>query len=134
MPMQISMIKKLILMVRCFCYKNKIYLFLINTCVYFSGEVINSNSLIIAIFEFVQTIVDRKRFTNLLDNMLPEVIYYLIVFMQITVDQIQQWTTNPNQFVEEDETFEYNVRISAQEFLAVNRNITNNKKNGWKAS
>ncbi|XP_024868417.1 importin-9 isoform X2 [Temnothorax curvispinosus] len=84
------------------------------------GEIINSNSLIIAIFEFVQTIVDRKRFMNLLDNMLPEIIYYLIVFMQITVDQIQQWTTNPNQFVEEDEcTFDYNVRISAQEFLMV---------------
>ncbi|KYN23174.1 Importin-9, partial [Trachymyrmex cornetzi] len=82
------------------------------------GEVINSNSLIIAIFEFVQTIVDRKRFMNLLDNMLPEIMYYLIIFMQITVDQIQQWTTNPNQFVEEDEcTFDYNVRISAQEFL-----------------
>ncbi|XP_067212892.1 importin-9 isoform X3 [Linepithema humile] len=82
------------------------------------GEVINFNSLIIAIFEFVQTIVDRKRFINLLDNMLPEVMYYLIIFMQITFDQIQQWTTNPNQFVEEDEcTFDYNVRISAQELL-----------------
>jgi len=88
--------------------------------IYFPGEIVNSNSLIIAIFEFVQTIVDRKRFTNLLNNMLPEIIYYLIVFMQITVDQIQQWTTNPNQFVEEDEcTFDYNVRISAQELLTV---------------
>ncbi|XP_070158231.1 importin-9 isoform X2 [Polyergus mexicanus] len=82
------------------------------------GEVINFNSLIIAIFEFVQTIVERKRFINMLDNMLPEIIYYLIIFMQITFDQIQQWTANPNQFVEEDECmFDYNVRISAQEFL-----------------
>jgi hypothetical protein len=48
--------------------------------------------------------------------------YYLIIFMQITVDQIQQWTTNPNQFFEEDDcTFDYNVRISAQEFLTVSR-------------
>ncbi|KAL6428612.1 hypothetical protein ACFW04_007913 [Cataglyphis niger] len=82
------------------------------------GEVINFSSLIIAIFEFVQTIVERKRFINMLDNMLPEIIYYLIIFMQITFDQIQQWTSNPNQFVEEDECmFDYNVRISAQEFL-----------------
>lgn len=44
--------------------------------------------------------------------------------MQITYDQIQQWTTNPNQFVEEDEcVFDYNVRISAQEFLTVSRDI-----------
>lgn len=60
----------------------------------------------------------------MLDNMLPEIIYYLIIFMQITFDQIQQWTTNPNQFVEEDECmFDYNVRISAQEFLTVSRDI-----------
>lgn len=91
---------------------------------FFPGEVINFNSLIIAIFEFVQTIVDHKRFINLLDNMLPEVMYYLIIFMQITFDQIQQWTTNPNQFVEEDEcTFDYNVRISAQEFLTVSKSV-----------
>ncbi|XP_020292882.1 importin-9 isoform X2 [Pseudomyrmex gracilis] len=82
------------------------------------GEVINFNSLIIAIFELIQTIVDRKRFTNILDNMLGEVIYYLIVFMQITPEQIQQWTSVPEQFVEEEDcTFDYSVRISAQEFL-----------------
>ena len=93
-------------------------------CIYFLGEVINFNSLIIAIFEFVQTIVERKKFINMLDNMLPEIMYYLIIFMQITVDQIQQWTTNPNQFVEEDECmFDYNVRISAQEFLTVSKDV-----------
>jgi len=91
---------------------------------FFLGEVINFNNLIIAIFELVQTILDRKKFTNLLDNRLPEIMYYLIIFMQITVDQIQQWTTNPNQFFEEDDcTFDYNVRISAQEFLTVSRII-----------
>ncbi|XP_026826550.1 importin-9 isoform X2 [Ooceraea biroi] len=82
------------------------------------GEVIDFNSLIIAIFELVQTTLEHKKFRNLLDNKLPEIMYYLIIFMQITVDQIQQWTTNPNQFVEEDDcTYDYNVRISAQEFL-----------------
>lgn len=85
---------------------------------------INFNGLNIAIIEFVQTIVECKRFINLMDNMLPEVMYYLIIFMQITFDQIQQWTTNPNQFVEEDEcNFDYNVRISAQELLTVSSNI-----------
>lgn len=64
--------------------------------------------------------MDRKRFTNILDNMLGEVIYYLIVFMQITPEQIQQWISVPEQFVEEEDcTFDYSVRISAQEFLMV---------------
>lgn len=81
-------------------------------------EVSKFNSLIIAILELVQTILDRKKLVSLLDNKLPEIMYYLIIFMQITIDQIQQWTTSPNQFVEEDDcTYDYNVRISAQEFL-----------------
>lgn len=85
-----------------------------------SGEVINFNNLIIAIFEFVQSLVDHKKFANLLDNLLPELMYYLIIFMQITPDQIQLWTHYPNQFVEEDDQcFTYNVRISAQELLTV---------------
>lgn len=88
-----------------------------------SGEVINFNNLIIAIFEFVQSTVDRKKFTNLLDNLLPDLMYYLIIFMQITPNQIHVWTLNPNQFVEEDDQlmFTYNVRISAQELLTVSR-------------
>ncbi|XP_014471469.1 PREDICTED: importin-9 [Dinoponera quadriceps] len=82
------------------------------------GEVINFNNLIIAIFEFVQSIADHKKFASLLDNLLPELMYYLIIFMQITPDQIQSWTNNPNQFVEEDDQcLSYNVRISAQELL-----------------
>lgn len=86
----------------------------------FTGEIINFNNLIIAIFEFIHSIVDRKRFSNLLDNLMQEVMYYLIIFMQITDDQIELWTTSPNQFVEEDDIFAYNVRISAQELLTVN--------------
>lgn len=85
----------------------------------FLGEVINFNNLIIAIFEFIHSMVDRKRFSNLLDNLLQEVMYYLIIFMQITEDQIELWTTSPNQFVEEEDVFAYNVRISAQELLTV---------------
>lgn len=48
--------------------------------------------------------------------------YYLLIFMQVTDEQIEQWTNNPIQFIEEDEqtAFAYNVRISAQEHLTVN--------------
>lgn len=84
----------------------------------FIGEIINFNNLIIAIFEFVSSILDRKRFSNLLDNLLQDVMYYLIIFMQITEDQIELWSSSPNQFVEEEDA-SYNVRISAQELLTV---------------
>lgn len=91
------------------------------------GEIINFNNLIIAIFEFIHSIVDRKRFSNLLDNLMQEVMYYLIIFMQITDDQIELWTTSPNQFVEEDDIFAYNVRISAQELLTALVNYSEEK-------
>lgn len=69
--------------------------------------------------------MDHKKFVSVLDNLLHEVMYYLIIFMQITGGQIQLWTDNPNQFVEEEDQgiFAYNVRIAAQELLSVNINI-----------
>ncbi|XP_029043182.1 importin-9 isoform X1 [Osmia bicornis bicornis] len=91
------------------------------------GEVINFSNLIIAIFEFVHSILDRKRFSNLLDNLMQELMYYLVIFMQITDDQIELWTTSPNQFVEEDDVFAYNVRISAQELLTALVNYSEEK-------
>ncbi|XP_076236291.1 importin 9 isoform X2 [Calliopsis andreniformis] len=91
------------------------------------GEVINFNNLIIAIFEFVHSMVDRKRFSNFLDNLLQEIMYYLIIFMQITDEQIELWTTSPNQFVEEEDAFAYNVRISAQELLTILVNYSEEK-------
>ncbi|XP_011308403.1 importin-9 [Fopius arisanus] len=83
------------------------------------GEIINFNNLIIAIFEFIQIFMDHKKFSGLLTNLAGETIYYLIIFMQITEEQIELWTVNPSQFVEEDAqcAFAYNVRISAQELL-----------------
>lgn len=65
--------------------------------------------------------IDHKRFSSLLNSLLREAMYYLIIFMQITDEQIELWTSNPSQFMEEDEqcAFVYNVRISAQELLTV---------------
>ncbi|XP_044006990.1 importin-9 [Aphidius gifuensis] len=82
------------------------------------GEVINFNNLIIAVFEFITSIIENKRFSNLLSSFIQETMYYLMIFMQITDEQIELWTTNPSQFIEEDDqTFAFNVRISAQELL-----------------
>lgn len=65
-------------------------------------------------------VIDHKRFSSLLDNLLQEIMYYLVIFMQITEEQIELWTNNPSQFAEEDDQgFAYNVRISAQELLTV---------------
>jgi hypothetical protein len=93
------------------------------------GEVMNFNNLIIAIFEFVSTLIDHKKYANLLNNFLSDIMYYIILFMQVTEDQIDLWTNNPNQFIEEDDQCAnaFNVRISAQELLGVCPYIKFNK-------
>ncbi|XP_029990730.1 importin-9 [Sphaeramia orbicularis] len=83
------------------------------------GEVLGFENLVFSIFEFVHTLLENNKFKSTVKKALPELIYYIILYMQITEDQIKVWTANPQQFVEDedDDTFSYSVRISAQDLL-----------------
>ncbi|XP_041083190.1 importin-9-like [Polyodon spathula] len=83
------------------------------------GEVLGFENLVFSIFEFVHTLLENKKFKSTVKKALPDLIYYVILYMQITEDQIKVWTANPQQFVEDedDDTFSYSVRISAQDLL-----------------
>ncbi|KAG9352855.1 hypothetical protein JZ751_017431 [Albula glossodonta] len=107
------------------------------------GEVLGFENLVFSIFEFVHTLLENSKFKSTVKKALPELIYYIILYMQITEDQIKVWTANPQQFVEDedDDTFSYSVRISAQDLLLVHEAcmlalgsvktiITENVKNG----
>ncbi|XP_039971664.1 importin-9 isoform X2 [Xiphias gladius] len=83
------------------------------------GEVLGFENLVFSIFEFVHTLLENNKFKSTVKKALPELIYYIILYMQITEDQIKVWTANPQQFVEDedDDTFSYSVRISSQDLL-----------------
>ncbi|KAK7789846.1 hypothetical protein R5R35_003757 [Gryllus longicercus] len=83
------------------------------------GEVLGIPNLVLSIFEFIHAVVDCPKFSQALENGLSDLFYYLILFMEITEEQVHVWTTNPNQFVEDEDenTFAYSVRISAQDLL-----------------
>uniref|UniRef100_A0A4W6C319 Importin 9 n=1 Tax=Lates calcarifer TaxID=8187 RepID=A0A4W6C319_LATCA len=83
------------------------------------SEVLGFENLVFSIFEFVHTLLENNKFKSTVKKALPELIYYIILYMQITEDQIKVWTANPQQFVEDedDDTFSYSVRISAQDLL-----------------
>ncbi|XP_012732067.2 importin-9 [Fundulus heteroclitus] len=83
------------------------------------GEVLGFENLVFSIFEFVHTLLENSKFKSTVRKALPELIYYNILYMQITEDQVKVWTANPQQFVEDedDDTFSYSVRISAQDLL-----------------
>nr|KAF6395287.1 importin 9 [Rousettus aegyptiacus] len=90
-----------------------------DACVSLAGEVLGFENLVFSIFEFVHALLENSKFKSTVKKALPELIYYVILYMQITEEQIKVWTANPQQFVEDedDDTFSYTVRIAAQDLL-----------------
>ncbi|XP_035243530.1 importin-9 [Anguilla anguilla] len=83
------------------------------------GEVLGFENLVFSIFEFVHTLLETSRMKSAVRKTLPELFYYAILYMQITEDQVKAWAADPQTFVEDedDDTFSYSVRISAQDLL-----------------
>lgn len=83
------------------------------------GEILGFDSLVFAIFEFVHALVETPKFRASIRSGLGELMYYIVLYMQITEEQCEKWMENPDQFVEDEDedTFTYSVRISAQDLL-----------------
>ncbi|XP_071784308.1 importin-9-like [Asterias amurensis] len=83
------------------------------------GEVLGFENLVFKIFEFVTAMIETSKFRSLVKKNCSLLMYYLVMYMEITEEQVKQWTENPNQFVvdEDDDSYSYNVRISAQDLL-----------------
>jgi len=87
------------------------------------GEVISFGNLVSSIFEFVHALVETPRFRSAVKEGSSQVIYYIILFMQITEEQVSTWTTSPYRFVEDEseDSYSYSVRLSAQDLLVALR-------------
>merc|ERR1719150_3526264 len=83
------------------------------------GEVLGFENLVFAIFEFVHALVDSNKFKSAVKAGLSELVYYIVIYMQITEERCQKWSDNPDSFVEDEDedTFAYSVRISSQDLL-----------------
>lgn len=57
-------------------------------CLIFTGEVLGFENLVFSIFEFVHTLLENNKFKTTVKKALPELIYYIILYMQITEDQV----------------------------------------------
>jgi hypothetical protein len=60
----------------------------------------------------------------ILKRSLDQLMQYLIIYLQMTDDQVSLWLSDPNQFVEDEDedTMSYSVRISAENLLLVSYN------------
>lgn len=54
-----------------------------------AGEVLGFENLVFSIFEFVHTLLENNKFKGTVKKALPELIYYIILYMQITEDQVR---------------------------------------------
>ncbi|XP_052680706.1 importin-9-like [Crassostrea angulata] len=83
------------------------------------GEVLGFESLVYGVFEFVHVLIDTSKFRTTVKSSVNDILYYVILYMQMTDDQVRLWTNSPDQFVEDedDDSFSYSVRISAQDIL-----------------
>nr|KAG5702234.1 hypothetical protein BaRGS_030589 [Batillaria attramentaria] len=52
-----------------------------------SGEVLGFENLVYSVFEFVHALIDTSRFRNTVKGTIDQILYYVIVYMQMTEDQ-----------------------------------------------
>lgn len=83
------------------------------------GEVLGFENLVLSVFDFIHAMIEAPKFRQMVRKSADQLVYYIILYMQMTEDQIRQWTANPDQFVEDedDDSYSYSVRISALDLL-----------------
>lgn len=57
-------------------------------CLFYSGEVLGFENLVYSVFEFVHALIDTSRFRNTVKGTIDQIIYYIIIYMQMTEDQV----------------------------------------------
>ncbi|ORX76197.1 ARM repeat-containing protein [Anaeromyces robustus] len=103
------------------------------------GDSFGMENFLYILFEFFNLLASKKPFRPLFTTTLkknekitiqiPEghnqqefiekIIYYCLIYMEMTQDQMDLWISDINQYVqdEHEETYSFNVRISAQELI-----------------
>lgn len=100
-------------------------------------EQTNFQTLIIQILEFINCIVTCGKLRGNIKNVLADLIYITIVYIQLGEEQLEDWQEDPEKFVddEDDGGVELTVRMCGRDVLLVSllyplicNNIINNKQ------
>lgn len=75
--------------------------------------------MILQLFEFISSIIESRKFKANIKNVLTDLIYIMIVYMQITQEQIDSWGENVEKFVEDEDEdgSDFSIRVSGQDVL-----------------
>ncbi|KAG0255861.1 hypothetical protein DFQ27_006018 [Actinomortierella ambigua] len=90
------------------------------------GETIGFESLLFVQFELFQLACRRRKLTQSVfigedgkSGIMHQLVWNTLNFLQMTDDQADNWSSDPNQFLadEDEEGYSFNVRIAAQDLL-----------------
>lgn len=83
-------------------------------------EMSNFSILIVQLFEFIHSIVEQSRFKTIVQTVLNDLAYISILFIQITEEQIGEWTDEVELFVDDLNAVENvngTIRLSSRDLL-----------------
>lgn len=75
--------------------------------------------MILQIFELVHSIAESKKFKMMVKGVVGDLVYVIILYMQITEEQILTWSEDSEKFVqdEDEEGVDFSVRTSGHDIL-----------------
>eukprot|EP00850_Spirogloea_muscicola_P011509 SM000071S21133 [mRNA] locus=s71:549187:558314:- [translate_table: standard] len=68
--------------------------------------------LMIQVFEFLMSVSCHPQYFKLVEQGLPELVKYTFVYLQMTEEQIIEWSDDPNQYVADEDNEAYSCRVS----------------------
>lgn len=82
------------------------------------GEIINFDSVLLAVFQFITSVLEYGHQPNIFPPILPDLVHHLITLMQITAEQVSRWEPDPNMYLDEDDSeYSFSVRLLAYDLL-----------------
>ncbi|KAL3138300.1 hypothetical protein ABBQ32_006113 [Trebouxia sp. C0010 RCD-2024] len=78
------------------------------------GDNMDFESLISQLFEVLITLIGNRRYQELMQPIVPDLIYHTIGYMQMTQEQVEEWSQNPDQYVADEEEETFSVRVSGE--------------------
>lgn len=78
-------------------------------------------AMILQTFEFLHTIIEMKKYKGAVTNVLTDLIYIVILYMQMTEEQVQSWHDDPEKFVEDEDEqgIDFTIRSTVTDVLLI---------------
>lgn len=76
-------------------------------------------TLILQIFELINSVIESRKFKSIIKEVLTDLTYITILYVQMTNEQVENWTDDTEKFVEDEDEdgSDFSIRVSAHDVL-----------------